>query len=342
MALMKCIDCGSMVSEHARECKVCGCPRSFFEYIDMNLERGKRSTQEIPTSEVGKVKEDNTFDFGDYQISYPKAVDISARLFGVFFSRTLEIISVICDEKGNEREEMTCDEDVKFAVTGAFLQSVDRIESLFGVIEGGLYICGISMPSYKFRESNVNHHTMDYVKIFQDLIEGDCTKREKELLKEINDMGAGISKYKGPGFNIPKGLFEYLKNRRSATGKYDHILETYTIYLSLVIHGILMNAYYAYMELAHAIGLMEQKVTVNYTEAWDHFQDILRDKSLSSSERNAGILRCLELYPAEEKFYNELSALMSNHIEETEAFKDYWGLDTAIQINEKWHQKKRK
>ncbi len=76
MALVKCPDCGKLVSERASVCPDCGCPKEYFQKTE-KIEK-EIAKAENPIKEV----EELVFVFGPMRMKYPKTVTKFASMFG--------------------------------------------------------------------------------------------------------------------------------------------------------------------------------------------------------------------------------------------------------------------
>lgn len=92
MALVKCPDCGKMVSPRAKVCPDCGCPSEYFEGVI----RDEHVLNNVQKEET--VEEYTEFVFKNNVIKYPKKAELFAGLFGDFtkiaFDKSKQLVTI--------------------------------------------------------------------------------------------------------------------------------------------------------------------------------------------------------------------------------------------------------
>lgn len=335
MALLKCPDCGKMVSERATACPDCGCPREFFE--------GEKK------EEIAKL----SFQLAGRQIEVPgEEYQWYAKVFGDFVKLADTSVSWMTElyrdsnsiEKALEKVPAKASE-----IMNATIQTAIKI----------LYSSGIQTTPEEFLDKYYYSHQMNYEEYYSTIVEGYASimNCQNQLAAYRQAQIASRGRWSGGGFGVSgavKGAIsasllnagsDFLHSfgdsaRRRADNReinkmckeYYELPETQQL-LCDSIGECILQVYLAMTEELKANGQLSKEVfcfdrekaftlyenTFVYEENHEKFVD--------------NIIECIKLWPAEKEFYDNILGDVYAHINDGEeqsnfyAFMNYWGLN---------------
>ena len=148
MPLVKCPDCGKMVSERASACPECGCPREYFE---------KDKKENVP-----KV----TFQLAGHQVSVPgEGYECYAHILGDFLNLSITSVNWVTDLYENSK-------NIEKALEKVPGKASELLNAAMEVAIKVLYSFGIHITPEEFLEKYYYSHQIDYEQYYNTIVEG--------------------------------------------------------------------------------------------------------------------------------------------------------------------------
>lgn len=346
MALVKCPDCGKMVSSRVKVCPECGCPAEFFEI-------GEQTEQPI-TEASESIKEDRqiVFNFKQFSIKYPVDAELYAGLYGDYVKLGFEKFELLCDVY---KKLGTADSVAKNLATEAQKMVDDQIDAILR----DLYAKGLSMTMKQFKIKYGDKYPLDYTDFMDSFMENynNILGLQQDMAHSRAAAYANRGRWVGGGFGmkgavkgaVQAGVLNMGTSVLSGIGtmvvgsidegsidkKKEKLYNNESIMIE-TCEGIItcMNGLFlAYTEELDGIGQLGNKINIDLEQANAKFESAMtyekdRDKLFGT------VVECLGLYPSSREFYDAIEM----DLEDTEAwkaFKEYWHLDFLYKENER-------
>lgn len=152
MGLVKCPDCGSMISERAENCLKCGCPAKFFV-------KDNRSNDELSKSqeEVNEIEENNiTFNLGPVNVNYSDKIVSFCKIYGKYHKLADELFEDI-----NEKYLKT--NDLSEVVSNIIPYGELKLKNAIELMIKDLYLSGINISAAQFKSEYSYRYDFDYM-----------------------------------------------------------------------------------------------------------------------------------------------------------------------------------
>lgn len=337
MALMKCPDCGKIVSSHAVVCPNCGCPSDFFQPINDAEQNNNININNAPTK---------TFIIGDYSISFPFASDSYRGFFGAFTHIAYDAMRAFDSYYQDHSIEEILKELPQDASNGltATINEVMKI----------LYKEGEELTENEFYEKYRYKYEIDYAQKYETVVElyvSICN--EEQRLKNIRNVRkASRGRWIGGGFGlegavkgaITSGLLnagqdfihlisnsnrEYRDNKKIQDALKD--LKNSALAHKSLIAGLgecIMGCFYALVDELHEIGSdFMGTYPLDRTKAEKLYENTIKyDNDREHFVSN--ILKCITLYPGEKKYYEAIKPeLLKDGKDQLYDLLKYWYVD---------------
>lgn len=333
MALVKCPDCGKMVSERAAVCPECGCPAEYFK---------QEEKEEIPML---------TFQLAGYQINEPKEFEWYAHVFGNFVKLSKESIKWLTDlyiESKNIEKVLEKVPQKAGEILNAAAESVIK----------AFYSFGIHMTAEEFLEKYYYSHKIDYEQYYAIAIENYATIADyKEQLANYRSAQiASRGRWVGGGFGIKGAIkgavsaslmnagsdfihsFGDNARQRADERKVNQMLADYynlpntKKLLCDSIGECILQVYFAMTEElkqqgvlpTNIFGLDRKKAYTLYKHTIEYEED---DEQFIHN-----MVQCIALWPTEKAFYDEIIGVIYADLGDEEnqsnfyAFLEYWDI----------------
>lgn len=346
MALVKCPDCGKMVSTKAAACPECGCPAEFFESND-------EITVTHPIIESPEVDscEYKVFIFKQSSIKYPLNSEKYANLFGDFLRLGFEKFKQLCDvykKLGNAD-----------SIASYFSREAQKlIDEQIDIVLKDLYAKGSLMTLEQFKHKYSEIYLLDYEHFMDAFLSRYNNILGIQQQKDSNRamFYANRTRWRGGGFgmkgaikgamqasilNMGSSALSGLGNAVAASvdeGTIDRkkqaLYENKEV-MQEICEGIItcMNElFFAYTDELYAIGELEGKINIDYKTAYAKYEAAMRYEK-DKEKLFEIVIDCIGLYPAERIFYETIEMELEN-CEAWNEFKDFWHIEFLYKENE--------
>lgn len=346
MALVKCPDCGKMVSARVSACPECGCPAEFFESgdetpITSNL---SESLEVTPT-------EYKVFNFKECYIKYPVNSKKFANLYGDYLKQGFEYYKQLC----NYYTKLGSAD----LVASRFEAEVQKlIDEQIDIILKDLYAKGSPMTMGQFKNKYSENYLLDYKYYMSPFMDryNDILGIQQKMSHERAVSYANRSRWSGGGFgmkgaikgamqagvlNMGSSMISGIGNsvvasvEESLVDKKKQALYRNEDVMRETCEGIIncMNGLFlAYTDELYAIGELQSRINMDYEAAQDKYEAVMTYEK--DKERIfATVVECIGLYPAERKFYETIEMELEDCAAWND-FKAFWHLDFLYQENE--------
>lgn len=354
MALMKCPDCGKIVSSRAKTCPNCGCPAEFFEQMD---EENVSSTSNVsqqddnsPEIDDQENEEDNkpkkSFDIAGYTLSISKKYKEFASVFGGFsmiayktvqgfdeFYKNHSIVEILSELPNNAQSGLS-----------ATLELVEKI----------LYEANCNISQEAFIERYYYDYNLDYSREYSDVVEQYATIcNEGRQLQNYRDAEkAARGRWQGGGFGLKGALKgaaiagilnagqDFLNSFGDSEEAYkdNQIIQNKLSQLksSSSTHDKLVNGIGRCIEGYFFALIAElQREHSNYFEIYDldkKSAEALFQNTIKFEENREkyvdNVLDCILDYPAEKKYYDAIMPeIMEGDPYQFLAFLKFWNIE---------------
>lgn len=350
MGLIKCPDCGKMISERVDACPFCGCPSKFFD------NSVKKEEKEIPDSS-SKLK-DITFKFKNAVITYPGGSEKYAEILGEFFFHA----SVLYTKYLNAYHESDLDK-----IMGRLkLQAEKDIDNTIEAIVKDLYSRNIRITAEEFKNRYDKKYNMDFASklkpIEKAISEVQDEKYYRQQQREAEKMSRG--RWQGGGFGVSgavkgavtAGLMNMASDSLHSFGDASRANRDQDI-INRKLSGIAKSSEYekiyanamwsSILDIGQAFleELMRHKLLVsdlpcNYKEANSVFTTTMEYES-DEDKRFAGIIESIGLYPFEKSFYNPIFEQLHESDCDFYEFISFWHIKSYLGDIESDYQKKK-
>lgn len=346
MALVKCPDCGKMVSTRVAACPECGCPSEYFESGNemVNPSEAAESAELNPT-------EYKVFDFKGKYIKYPINSETYANLYGDYLKQGFEYFKQFCDYYAQ-----LGDADSIASGFGAMAQSL--IDGQIDDILKDLYIKGSPITIQQFKDKYTDTYLLDY-KYYMDPF----MSRYNEILGVQQKMShdravsyANRGRWVGGGFgmtgaikgamqagvmNMGSSIISGVGNaivgsvEESLVDKKKRALYRNEEVMKETCEGIIacMNGLFlAYTDELFSMKILGSRINMDYETAQAKYETVMAYEK-DDEKIFATLIECIGLYPAERKFYETIEQELEECVAWND-FKAFWHLDFLYQENE--------
>lgn len=364
MPLIKCPDCGKMVSDRVKNCPFCGCPAEFFEKKMQEVIVKRENNTESSTSEMEKklsetenvqqfqtkIQENNksmpSFSFAGRRITYPKGSEKFAALFGTYL------------KLADEGAETLLDSYYKSGgITAALSKVPDKAQYLLNeaikkAVEY-LYESGINFTEEQFVNKYYYKYKFNYNSYYDRVVEkyAEIRNQESQLKIYREAQKASRGRWQGGGFGFGgaiKGALmagamnmgtDFLHSFDDSAHQKNDTIEIRAKLKSLYekestkealcnsIKTCIINIYNALKDELCEHKALPSVINLNYEEA------IALYKNTISHETNEDIIRenlvlCIYKYPGEKKFYDALMKFIIIYDKcELVEFMEFWNIE---------------
>ena len=339
MALLKCPDCGKMVSPRAKVCPECGCPSEFF-VDDVLVE--SNTTNEVKNEET--VKNQKEFIFKNTVIKYPENAELFAGLFGDFtklaFEKSKQLVEIY---KKLGSADLVAQ---NFAVEAQKL-----IDEEINVILKDLYSKGRVMTIDQFKSKYSESYKLNYKYFMKPFMEkyNSILGMKEELRQKREASYANRTRWSGGGFgmkgaikgavqasvlNAGSSMLSGLGNAVVASAdnvtverKKQVLYEDFDIRTE-ICSGMFLSMqglFGAYTDELDSIGMLGNKIKLDYDSAETQLQAVMSYEDDKDKVFEA-VINSIALYPASRKFY-EIIEIELEKCPAWSDFKKYWHLE---------------
>lgn len=332
MALVKCPDCGKMVSSRIAMCPDCGCPSEFFE--------GANEKQVGTESQV----EYKIFDFKQCTIKYPQNAEKFAGLYGDYLKIGFEkykLLRVIYRELG--------DADSVAKKLGNEAQKI--IDEQIGIVLSNLYENGISMSMAQFKQKYADKYPLSYEVFLDSFFEeyNNILGKQSQMRHNREVSYANRMRWSGGGFgmagaikgavqagvlNVGSSMISGLGNaviesvnEGSIERRKQRLFENQSI-MNETCEGMIicMNGLFAaFTDELYVSGKLGSKIEIDFDSANVKYEAMVKYEK-DNQKIFATVIECLGLYPASRTFYETVEMELET-CPDWKAFKNYWHLD---------------
>lgn len=342
MALVKCPDCGKMVSERATICPNCGCPKEFFVSCEEEeqIAEEKETIQDNPKFIEFKV-EDHIFRYLESDKNY-------ATMYGSYLQAALAAktsLESIYDKAGNIVEVLKVLPD----------KADEYFQNLLNLTTKTLYACKDDITPEAFYNKYKRDFGLEYdekiIHVFEQY--SSIMDKKEHLGNQLQKEIAGRGRWQGGGFGVKgaiKGavtasvlnagsdflhsfgdaskkndidrairqdLTKLYKNEATRTALCTGIYDTIMGLLDALTYEIVMNI----------DGTFQSDYTiVNHDTANEIFEAAYRYET----DDNAffyKMLECIENYPGDIRYYEPIYSRLLHEENDFEKFIEFWHID---------------
>lgn len=337
MPLVKCPDCGKMVSDRATSCPDCGCPREYFE---------SEKKEDVP-----KV----IFQLAGHQVEVPGEEYVwYAKIFGDFVNLSHTSVNWVTDLYEDSK-------NIEKALEKVPTKASEILNATIEYAIKSLYSFGIHMTSEEFLEKYYYTYQIDYEQYYNTIVEGYASimDYQKQLANYRQAQIASRGHWSGGGFGVKgaiKGAIsaslmnagsDFLHSfgdnarKRADSKEINKILNDFynlpdtKVVLCDSIGDCILQVYFAMTDELKSHGILPKDVFgFDQRKAYTLYEHTMNYEN-SHEKMVANIVQCIRLWPAEKVFYNtiigDIYANLNNGDEQSNfyAFLKYWGI-TAL------------
>ena len=191
MALLKCPDCGKMVSSRVKNCPECGCPAEFFENSE-NFDNQYNSNDQAQLKTECKE-----FVFGKCKISYPENSEKFANLYGDYLK--------LGYDKYNLLRAVFKDLGDADAVVRKFQNQAQKvIDEQINIILQDLYKNGLAMTYEQFMLKYADTYPLKYDVFMEPFLDAynQILGKQTQLRQDRENSYANRRRWVGGGFGM--------------------------------------------------------------------------------------------------------------------------------------------
>lgn len=346
MALVKCPDCGKMVSDRISACPECGCPVEFFVSND-DVSAAPAEMEEVEKNSIGNI----IFEFKGCSILYPVNSEKYAGLFGDYLKKGYDSYKKLCDfyiQLGNADSIITQFE-------GAAQELIDE---QIDIILQDLYEKGCPMTMGQFKDRYSQKYLLDYEYYMDSFVSAynEILGIQQKMSRDREMSYANRGRWSGGGFgmkgaikgamkagvlNMGSSMLSGMKNavvasvdenqvdrKKKALFDNEEVMRETCGGIILCMNGLFL----AYTDELYAAGKLGNRIDMDYEAAQAKFEAALayeKDKGKLFEK----VIECIGIYPSEQRFYETISS----ELDECVAWKDFiafWHLEFLYQKNE--------
>lgn len=324
MALIKCPDCGKMVSERVLSCPFCGCPSKYFSEMEEKVENEQQA--QILNQKQSVISEEKiVFRFGNQEFSYIKKDSDYIKAIGYYLVMS-EMIVYISDMAYNQCHGIG-------DVLRKFPDAVDSFiqENIFDFTVKLLYRMGDSLSVEQFVRKYENKYSIQYESYYTSVVEkyAEIRQEEAQLAEYRREIKNSRGRWTGGGFGLKgavKGAItagmlncgtnflhsfgdaaDERRDSKEIQKKLKELYENPQTKHQLVggMRLCILNIIEAMQDEMVEIGVLSAKVEINYSKAVTLYNNTLKweeeDEILYKN-----MAQCIAYYPVETAFYQKL------------------------------------
>ena len=198
MALVKCPDCGKMVSERVKSCPFCGCPAEFFDYEHENFNEQAQNSNVINFSNISETEaKEISFKINNHVFRYNDDEKEFALRAGIYFSCAHELCEELKTRYDEKRNIVSVIKEFPKQVSDVLNKMInDCTQYLFGK--------GIIITSEQLWEKYSNKYCMDLGAFCSDVLDkySEILAVQADLENIRNQIKAGRGRWEGGGFGV--------------------------------------------------------------------------------------------------------------------------------------------
>lgn len=350
MALVKCPDCGKMVSERAETCPNCGCPAKYFEHSEKENVKND-SIKEDDT--INQNEDIAIFNLAGYEVKLPvdEKQKVIASILGIYLQMgdaSVQELNKVYRESKNIKKALI---DVSKAANEMMTTILDNAVNV-------LFKLGVTESIDEFAEKYYYQKGCAYEECYNVVVEGyaKIMGYQDELASYRQEQKMSRGRWQGGGFGL-KGAIKGAvtaqvmnagsdfihsfgdnarekQDRREVAG----MLQTYyedddtRACLCDVIGECILNVYLALLDELIDKGVIDKHTFEFDTKKADTIFENAIKYSSTREEKVKNVLESIMWYPGEKSHYNAIiGELLANDTGEgTGGFLDflkYWGIE---------------
>lgn len=355
MGLIKCPDCGKMVSTRVTACPNCGCPSEYFGEESSDNEVGIIQSP-IPT--VGKmelpiqpeekkvdlptttVKDDIEFKFGRISISYPKSTENIAKLYGKYVKLARDYSAKYVGLYNSAGDMHT----VLTSITDKVIADIVMLEDMAAK---DLYSFGISITRKDFDSEYVPAFKNEIESLYQQYAAVEQEKDDLVYQRQVEKANRG--RWQGGGFgmkgaikgamnaavlNAGSGLIHSIGDSFTKSGDRRYINNRFeAIYASEENRNeFVLFAFYCFESILEGIknemdnkNLIDIEVFGDYDDISSTYETAIKYEK-SADKLFEKMVGCIKAIPEEIKYYEPIVQGLFSTDCELESFLEFWNL----------------
>lgn len=350
MGLVKCPDCGKMVSDRVNACPECGCPREFFDTQNDN------ERDVVKTEDSGENEETYTFCLcGKNRVTYKGDVKEFASLYGFYFKRSIEAVAEMkmlyddAETADNIQNKVIphgvklLDENIELMIKDLYTRGITISKEHFKKEYGGI----------RYYDENNDFGYLGECKIVKDLL-NDAKVLAQSLDNAEARRKASRGRWVGGGFGVKGALkgaataaalnveTDFLRsfgdvarassNNSIVNKKKNRIYNASNVSAAVCdyLGAAIMNAFDAYTTILENNNSLS-KITINPYEAEEIFENAKKYGQGDSERFTSELVRCIGLNPCELKYYKAILPYVVTFLEDDIApFLEFWNLSFLL------------
>lgn len=344
MALISCPDCKKRISSRVEACPFCGCPAQFFNIDD------KEDLEQVaePTAINVIEKKMVSFNINSHAFSYPVDSTEFAFRAGLYFCSADRVYKEI----GNAYD--TCDN-----ISSIFEEFPNKVSLVMETLINGsakfLYEKNIFITPEELWNKYNEKYCMEFPLYCTNII-NKYTEilRVKEEMKNIrNQIKQSRGRWQGGGFGV-KGAIKgavtasmlnagsdflhsfgdmarksrdnnEIQNRLRALYKDNVTRETFC----KAAYSCVMSVFYAERDELIESGYFKEIINIDKKQADDLFQ-LAHKYGENRTDKTEKILSCIECFPGDSRFYEEIIDELVGQEDEVCAFFKFWNIEAMM------------
>lgn len=365
MGLVKCPDCGKMVSNRVTACPNCGCPSEFFEEAEQETQVENVSEisekREEPKQTKGTTRErleettlvkcgDIQFKFGKLIISYPQSTKNIAKIYGKYVKLSRDYCSKYVDLYQSAGDMYT-------VLTTLTDQVIADIASLEDMAAKDLYDFGIRITRKDFDEDYVLGFKKEIESLYDQYASIEQEKDDLAYQRQVEKASRG--RWQGGGFgmkgaikgamnaavlNAGSDLFHSIGDGFAKSGDRKYINNKFeAIYVSESNRDcFVISAFYCFESIIEGIktemanyGLIDTDIFGDYDDISSMYETTMKYEK-ATQKKFENMVNCFKSSPEEKKYYEAILPELFQQGCELEEFLRFWNLEwiyTELQKN---------
>lgn len=343
MGLVKCPDCGKMVSERALSCPECGCPADCFI---RDTENDRES--EVATSVMQTMAPGICFDFNGAKIVYPNNSQKFASLYGKYVK-----IGLVSFEKLVEYYSQLGTADAVANGLSALGQKI--IDGQIDIILEELYKEGKTVSKKAFLDKYSTMYPLEFEPFMEPFYVkyDEIVGLEKQMAHKRQVAYANRGRWVGGGFGMKGAIKGAVQagilnagtsamaslggaavagmNAASIDMKKANLFNNVSL-RNEVCEGIVLcmsGLFMAYVNELSEINKLGEIIKIDYEAARSKFDAAMKFER-DGEKLFSIVIECLGLYPSDREFFEAVEMQLDGS-EEWNKFKKFWGLEYLYQ-----------
>ncbi len=348
MALLKCPDCGKMVSPRVENCPFCGCPSKFFAQEGENISENskeeeridKEKPEEVPEEEEEETVENIYFSLGKKRIFY----DVRTADFAAMFGDYRKLADGVLEEA---LQRYNSEDSFESALNSVRNYAEAIIDSTVTASVKFLYDHHAIMTNSEFigrYEIDYDYYTRDAEQAYRSVMD---EKREMQAYRVAEKASRG--RWQGGGFGLKgaiKGAVQagalnmgsdFLhsfgdaakasQDNRVIQGKANGVYQQYRAQICGGVYFCILEIYDGMVTELKKLHFFEKIVPLDEKKAEMLFEATMQNAS-SDKEKLDNIIVCIGMFPGNRKITDELMLLLSGYRnDEFGEWLEFWHLD---------------